>query len=220
MNVDIAAFKQQMKDEETKGLVIDLDETLSSTIQYWTSELVKSFGNPENLPAEEMTKRILAQDIPFWKPEEVQKWMIRALKSEEMTEAYPIIEGSDKAVDRINQAIPVVGYLTLRETLIRDATRRWLQKHGFPDRPVITRPDDLKSGGMKWKAETLAYLYPQVIGTIDDTPGFIDYLPSSYKGAIFLYGNRDYRKSNLDVILCSTWDDVCREVAARRAALQ
>ena len=159
-SLGIVAFKEQLKDKGMKGLVIDLDETLSNTIHYWAPELVKSFGNPQNLSTEEIIKRIYAQDVPFWKLEELQKWIILALKSEEMTEVYPIIEGSDQAVKRINQVIPVAGYLTIRETCIRGATRRWLKKHGFPDEPVITRPDGLKTGGHQWKAEVLVYLYP------------------------------------------------------------
>jgi len=88
MNSEIVAFKEQLKDKGTKGLVIDLDETLSNTIHYWALELAKSFGNPQNLSTEEIIKRIYAQDVPFWKLEELQKWMILALKSEEMTEAH------------------------------------------------------------------------------------------------------------------------------------
>lgn len=221
MNADIAAFKQQLKNSRTNGLVIDLDETLSWTMQYWVLELVKIFGNPRNLSVDEIIERIVAQDIPFEKTEEALRWMILALKSEELTEAYPIIEGSDKAVERINQVIPVVGYLTLRETSIRNATARWLRKHGFPEKPVITRPDDLKAGeGMKWKAETLAYLYPQVIGTIDDTPDIIKYLPSDYKGSIFLYGNRPYPRSDLKIIPCNTWNDIYKKVVEQQASLE
>lgn len=102
MNADIVAFKKQLVDRGTKGLVIDLDETLSWTMQYWVLELVKIFGNPRNLTEEEIIERIVAKDIPFEKPEEALQWMILALKSEELTEAYPIIEGSDQAVERIN----------------------------------------------------------------------------------------------------------------------
>lgn len=220
MNSEIVAFKKQLKDKGTKGLVIDLDETLSNTIHYWALELAKSFGNPQNLSTEEIIKRIYAQDVPFWKPEELQNWMILALKSEEMTEVYPIVEGSDQAVEKINQVIPVAGYLTIRETCIRDATRRWLKKHGFPDEPVITRPDELKTGGHQWKAEVLVYLYPQVIGLIDDTPDIINYLPNSYKGAIFLYGNRDYPRTGLNIIPWATWDDVYKKVVEHQASLE
>ncbi|ATW28754.1 hypothetical protein DCMF_19535 [Candidatus Formimonas warabiya] len=160
-----------------------------------------------------------ARDIPFWNVEEVRKWGIQALESEEMTEEYPIMEGSDKAVEKINHVIPVVGYLTLRQTSVRDATKRWLAKHGFPDEPVITRPNNLKlEDGMKWKADTLAYLYPQVIGSIDDTLDIFNYLPSSYKGTIFLYGQTDYPKSDLNIIPCKTWDDVYKKVIEHQLA--
>ncbi|WP_236860070.1 hypothetical protein [Candidatus Formimonas warabiya] len=219
MNADIAAFKKQLKDKGTKGLVIDLDETLSWTVYYMAGELAKLYGNPQNLSVEELCERMNARDIPFWNVEEVRKWGIQALESEEMTEEYPIMEGSDKAVEKINHVIPVVGYLTLRQTSVRDATKRWLAKHGFPDEPVITRPNNLKlEDGMKWKADTLAYLYPQVIGSIDDTLDIFNYLPSSYKGTIFLYGQTDYPKSDLNIIPCKTWDDVYKKVIEHQLA--
>ncbi len=221
MNADIAAFKKQLEDSGTKGLVIDLDETLSWTIHYMAGELAKLYGNPQNLSVEKLRERIIAHDIPFWELEEVRKWGLQALESEEMAEAYPIIEGSDKAVEKIDHVIPVVGYLTLRQTSIRNATKRWLKKHGFPDEPVITRPDNLKlEEGMKWKADTLAYLYPQVIGLIDDTLDIFNYLPGSYKGTIFLYGQTDYPKSDLNIIPCKTWDDVYKKVEEHQASLQ
>ena len=186
---------------------------LSWTVNYLVGELAKLYGNPQNLSVEELRERFLANDFPFWKLEEVRNWGQQALESEEMTEAYSIIEGSNKAVEKINHVISVVGYLTLRQTSVRNATKRWLKKHGFPDEPVITRPDDLKlEKGMKWKADTLAYLYPQVIGLIDDTLDILNYLPGSYEGTIFLYGQTDYPKSDLNIIPCKTWDDVYKKV--------
>ncbi len=220
MDSDMVAFKKRLKDRGTKGLVIDLDETLSWTVHYMAGELAKLYGNPQNLSVDELRERLVARDIPFWNVEEVRKWGVQALESEEMTEEYPIIEGSDKAVERVDHVIPVVGYLTLRPTSVRNATRRWLKKHSFPDRPVITRPNNLKlEEGMKWKADTLASLYPQVIGLIDDTLDIFNYLPSSYEGVIFLYGKTDYPRSDLNIIPCKTWDDVYRRVVEHKASL-
>lgn len=221
VDADIVAFKKQLENSGTKGLVIDLDETLSGTIRYMAGELARLYGNPLNLSTAELRKKILTHDVPFWDLEVIRDWGLKALESEEMAEAYPIIEGSDRAVERIDRVVPVAGYLTLRQTSLRTATERWLKKHGFPDEPVITRPDDLKLGdGMKWKADTLAYLYPQVIGLIDDTLDIFNYLPDGYPGAIFLYGQADYPQSGLNVIPCETWDDVYEKVAEHKASLQ
>ncbi len=221
MNPAIVAFKEQLKNSGRRGLVVDLDETIAWAIHYMAGELAKLFGNPLKLSVDQLRERIIAHDIPFWDLEEVRKWGMHALESPEITEEYPIIEGSDKAIERIGHVIPVVGYLTLRQTSVRDATKRWLKKHGFPDEPVITRPNSLKlEEGMKWKAETLAYLYPQVIGSIDDTLDIFSHLPSSYKGTIFLYGQTDYPESDLNVIPCKTWDDVYERVVEHQASLE
>jgi hypothetical protein len=221
INTDIVAFKKQLKDKGTQGLVIDLDETLSGTVHYMAGELARLYGNPLNLSIEELCERMNAHDVPFWKLEEIREWGLQALESAEMTEAYPIIAGADQAVAKIVQVIPVAGYLTLRQTSVRNATERWLKKHGFPAAPVITRPDDLKlAAGMKWKADTLAYLYPQVSGLIDDTLDIFNYLPSNYQGTIFLYGQTDYPQSDLNIIPCKTWDDVYKKVVEHKATFQ
>ncbi len=221
MNSDIVAFKKQLENSGTKGLVIDIDETLSWTVYYMAGELAKLYGNPLNLSVGELCERMMARDVPFWNVDEIRKWGLLALESEEMAEAYPIIEGADKAVEKIDHVIPVVGYLTLRQTSIIDATKRWLKKHGFPDAAVITRPADLLlEEGMKWKADTLVYLYPQVIGSIDDTLDIFNYLPVSYKGTIFLYGQMDYPNSDLNIIPCKTWDDVFKKVVEYKKGLK
>ncbi len=222
MNADIVAFKRQLESRETNGLVIDIDETVSWTQPQLVRELLKLFGNPRNLSVEEACESMArTRELPFEKPEAAIKWIVRALNSEERVEEYPIVKGSSEAVERIDRIIPIVGYLTLRRTRVRNATKRWLNKHGFPDAPVITRPNNLKTGeGMKWKARTLAYLYPQVIGIIDDNPDILDHLPSSYKGTIFLYGNPDYAGGDLDVVPCGMWDDVYMKVVEHQASLE
>ncbi len=91
MNVDIAAFKKQLENSGTKGLVIELDETLASSIYHMAGELAKLYGNPLNLSVEELCERMTEHDVPFWKLEVIREWGLKALESEEITEAYPII---------------------------------------------------------------------------------------------------------------------------------
>lgn len=73
MNADTIAFKKQLEDSGTKGLVIDLDETLSWTVYYMAGELAKRYGNPEDLSVEELCARMIAHDVPFWNVEEIRK---------------------------------------------------------------------------------------------------------------------------------------------------
>lgn len=216
---DISALKNRLAATGRRGLVVDLDETISATIEHWAAELLEVFGNPGNLSPHDVVRRMSNGDIPFDNPEEVTEWMIRALASEELTESYPIIEGADIALAKIDRVVPVVGYLTIRQDAVRAATQRWLTAHGFPDGPVITRPDGMQAGGMQWKAATLAALHPHVVAAIDDTADFIQYLPDDYPGTIFLYGKPDHAQDRVDVVPCPTWDDVYARVAERRDLL-
>ncbi len=224
ISADIVAFKKRLEESGTKGLVIDIDETLSNSALYMAGELGRLYGNPLNLSDEELFERLLDRNVPFWDINVIREWGQVAMESAEIVEKYSVKEGAGKAVSKINDIIPMVGYLTLRPESIKDVSARWLKKHGFPEVPVLARPNSIKltdgSMGMQWKAAVLDYLYPQITGLIDDTLEIYTYLPSNYKGTIFLYNKKPRPKRELNTISCKTWDDVYREVVENKEVMR
>lgn len=195
------------------GIAVDIDETLSWTIGYWVEEMQKKFGNPEKLTIKEMVEKYrYTQNVPYWQNEEVLKWIDKKINSNKTQEDLPLIEGSSAYLNRINQIIPIVAYITIRPEKVLEGTKNWLTKHNFPAAPVICRPNEIVHGnGNEWKAGVLREMYPQVIGIIDDNAKLLQFLQPDYQGKVFLYDHHD----NLGLsfaVACKDWLTVYSEV--------
>jgi hypothetical protein len=196
-----------------KGLAVDIDETLSWTIGYWIEEMQIKFGNPENLTIKEMVEKYrYTQNVPYWQHEEALQWIDEKINSNETQEDLPLIEGSSAYLNRINQIIPIVAYITVRPERVLEGTKNWLTKHNFPLATVICRPNELDhNNGNEWKAKILEKLYPKVLGIIDDNAKLLQFLSLDYKGRVFMYDHHD----NLGfpfAVACKDWLTVYKEV--------
>lgn len=211
---EVVAFKNKLVRERKSGLVLDIDETLSWTVGYWVEQLQERFGNPENLtPREIIAKYRYTQLVPYWQSKEALEWMETARTNNTLQEALPLIEDANRIVQLIDQLVPIVGYLTIRPRSVVGGTRAWLKKHDFPQVDILARPAGLPtSEGNKWKADVLHFVYPQVLGIIDDNPAVVGHLPRDYQGTVYLYDSEEAIEGGIKVIPCKTWGDVHTQV--------
>ncbi len=195
------------------GLAVDIDETLSWTIGYWTEKMMEIFGNPENLTVKEIIEKYrYTQNVPYWQSAEAKQWMHDKIHSDDLQKELPLIEGANDYLQKIYSIIPIAAYITVRPQSVIKGTQTWLDKHGFPKAPIICKPLDVVHGdGNKWKAEVLQKLYPDVLGMIDDNAKLLDFLDAKYPGVIFLYDHHTV-ESTLNVIACKNWGEVFGEV--------
>ncbi|OGH11022.1 MAG: hypothetical protein A3B38_02415 [Candidatus Levybacteria bacterium RIFCSPLOWO2_01_FULL_36_13] len=198
-----------------KGIALDIDETISYTVEYWVRQLSKKFGNPKNLTPREIFEQYrLIQNFPHWQSKEAQDWIDKDRNSNEIQKDLPLIKNSNHSVNKLNKIIPVVCYLTTRPQSVLEGTTYWLEKHNFPKAKVIGKPAKITyEDGTKWKANMLQKLFPQVQGIVDDNLHLIDYLPKTYKGYIFLYDIKNFSSDFKNVIVCPTWEDVLENAA-------
>ena len=212
-NREIVALKKRLKKNGVKGLALDIDETLSFTIGYMVGELIKKFGNPENLTAEEIARKYKhTKRIPYWQDDEPRKLVWEILKSDELQKTMPLVENSGLA-DKLKSVIPVSAYITARPKIVLSGTMVWLKKHNFPKATVITRTSGVfKESGNQWKARVLEYLYPEIQGIVDDNPGLVKHLSKKYKGTVFLYDNTETDRKDIKVIPCEKWENVLTAV--------
>lgn len=197
------------------GLALDIDETLSITGIQMIEALQKKFGNPENSSAKELMQKYRhTSNIPYWNTPEHHIWKLELIETEELYENLDIIENANHIVEKIDTIIPIACYLTARPEGTTEVSKRWLKRHNFPERPVISKPNSVAyEDGNKWKAQILHREYPKLLGIVDDNPGIIKALPENYKGTVFLYSHLQYdNKTPLNVIPCETWDHVYEKI--------
>ena len=213
-NKEIISLKRKLKLAGVTGLALDIDETLSFTIGLMVERLTDKLGSPENLTAKEIFKKYRHTDkIPYWQNDEAKKIINEIIHSNEIQKDLPLIENSNKVVQKINETIPIVAYITVRPKSIISGTRFWLEKHGFPKAPIIAKSRNIdRKLGNKWKSKVLEYLYPQVVGIVDDNPGLTKYFGKKYKGVVYLYESVETERKDINVVPCENWEMVAKKV--------
>ncbi len=219
--MNISDFKNNLMEKNTSGLVLDVDETLSWTIGVWVKEMQLKFGNPEGLTIREMVDKYrYVQEVPYWQSDEAKIWVADHITDNEMQKNIEQIKGASIYVNKINNIVPIVAYLTTRPQSVVDGTAYWLEKNNFPDVEILARPIEVpRAEGNLWKAGVLEYLYPQVVGIVDDNIAVAQYLHADYQGKFFLFNHQDAVDLAIEVINCPTWPDVYAYVEAGKISL-
>ncbi len=209
-----------------RGLALDIDDTLSKTNIAIIEGLQKTFGNPSGMDPMEILKSFSHHsEIPYWEAPEHKIWKKELVNGNEFYEDLLLIENANHFVNKINAIIPISCYLTARPDNVADTTKIWLQKHGFPDRPIIAKPQNIEfHSANAWKAKKLVEYASTIIGIVDDNSHLIAELPADYSGTIFLYdqhGHRAYdQKTTVKVIPCNNWESVYEQIISLRLQSQ
>ena len=185
-------------------LAVDIDDTLAQTNLFWARHHLQVYGSPEDLSAEDIIEKYrFVRHVPYCQIDDAYNWVEAHIRSNEAKLEIPVIEESVEVM----RNIPVACYLTNRPGNTIDGTKRWLKKYGFPNREIIASKE-----GLRWKAQKLEDMFPDVLGVIDDNIDLLRHLKSEYDGKIFLYSKSNQINSTLDLILCPTWADIENEV--------
>ncbi len=200
-----------------KGILLDIDETLSHTRVRYFEMYVKELGNPEQLTYETFVKNYgHTSRVPYWKTHPKFEELNGTITVNESVHAnVELISGVDDYLRRLGQIVPIAGYLTARPNVLQNVTEQWIAKHGLPMAPTILCP---RYVGNKhaWKAEILDYLEDEVLGIVDDNQDLLPEISNGYKGTIFVYeyaGQID--RPELDIVPCADWESVLNAVAQR-----
>lgn len=202
-----------MKLNKNQGIALDIDETLSDTAYDFFSKCIVEYGNPEELTIEELlAKYRYSYNVPYWPTKQDAEWVKNYFESNEIQKGIPLIDNSNEHVQNLAEIVPINKYVTARPEVVENGTRNWLDKHSFPDVEIILKPMSVNpEDGNKWKAGVLVDLYPEIIGIVDDNPGLIEFLPSDYKGVVFLYNYSENYETDLNVISCENWIEVIQK---------
>ena len=206
----IYEFKQHLIKGKTEGIAVDIDETLSFTLNNWFPRLQEELGNPEGLTTSQLIKKYrYVQNVPYWHTPEVFEWVVKNVYDDALQEKLEVIGEADKYLPQLNKIVPVVAYISNRPVEVRKGTQTWLDKHGFPKAPLLMRPNYIHySLANNWKATVLDFLYPQVKGYVDDNYNVLEHLPKNYQGHIFLYDMKEHDSKIKNVHACEDWKAV------------
>jgi hypothetical protein len=209
-------LKASLKTSARRGIALDIDETLAATNLAWFARCIELFGNPEGLTVPELIDKYhLAQYNPAWHGEEAQSWMHAQRSAPEAQDGLPLIPGALEGV----KAVPPstwVAYLTVRPRAVNSNTIAWLQECGFPDLPIVAKPDDVPfEDGNKWKADALHHLWPEVTGIVDDNPKVPQFAGKHYPGDIFLFGKDCTEPKYEWAIPCKHWCNVVETITRK-----
>jgi len=215
---EIYDLKRTLSEKNISGIALDIDETLSITVNWFAEKMLTKFGNPENLTVTELiTKYKYTYNVPYWQHQEALDWVAEQIESNELQEQLPIIENANTYVNEINLHVPIVAYITNRPETVLSGTKNWLAKHNFSQAPIIARENYIPHlVGTTWKATVLEFLYPQVKAIVDDNASLVKALSKNYPGRVYLYDNKESPRNDIDIVVCKTWQDVVNRIKDSR----
>ncbi|MFA5856082.1 MAG: hypothetical protein WC867_01890 [Candidatus Pacearchaeota archaeon] len=214
-------YKNKLEELGISGLACDIDNTITNTSVHFASELIKKFGNPENLNPEEIIKKYkIVENVPYWQEDKTKIWIQNFIKSPEEVSRIPLIDGVKYYLHGLNSLVPIGGYITARPKNLEKVTRELIINEEMPNKGigVIMRPsnEELMDMGIdsvdEWKPLLLDYLYPQIIGIVDDEIKHAQAVKVNYPGRYYLLGYEKAPKCLISVVTCPAWKDVLREV--------
>jgi len=191
-----------------KGLMIDIDDTLSLTAAYWMEYLQSIYGNPENItPMEMFRKYHSVQQVPYWQGNrDINQHIYKLIYSNYIQLKLPVFDDSNLILNEMANYCKITCYLTKRPEKIKPGTISWLEKHNFPPAPVICMPNNVKlKNGNLWKAKVINDLSDSILAVIDDDKRLI-YELEKYKSIhYFLITKENFDYLKLKVYPCSNW---------------
>ncbi len=219
MSCPIAKYYKQLKKQlelsSKPGFTIDLDDTIYDSNLFWAKHLLTNISNPEHLSADELiAKYRYVKDVPYWQSiSSVNEWVESQLTDNHAKVLLPANKDAVKVINDIHEIHPFVGYLTGRSINTITGTKMSLKQNNLPNLKIIAQPEEVIlealgiNNGNEWKAALLDYLYPQVLGTIDDNIDLLSFVQPNYKGTICLYSHPEI-SSESRVVSCPSMADV------------
>ena len=192
-------------------LALDIDDTLAATFCCRAKKMQKLFGNPEWLKVEDLLKKYHnTYDVPYRQTPEAEARTRHMVNDNEWQKSISMCAWASTYVKKVNKIIPITAYITVRPSKVMQWTKYRLKKFGFPDVPIIHKPDAVSKmdGVTTWKMALLNKLYPTILGIVDDNIKTLGKEDIVYPWTVFLYGHEDVPSQRTNILPCKTWKDV------------
>lgn len=150
-------------------LVVDIDETLLNPLARWTQKINERFGWSIEVPQVEVAGGFdnLLKDHPDYATFSEFADFLRA--DPEMNSGLDTIDGALDALTSLCglPRVRIVCYLTTRPVQVAAATAADLRRAGFPEAPVVARPEGVdRAHTVEWKVSELEQIAKTESGRI------------------------------------------------------
>jgi len=193
---------------KSNTIVIDIDDTLSWTAEYWVNLFFREIGNPEKLsPKEIVAKYQFVQNVPYWKGEKLNQLTHSLIHDDLLQAELPVIQGAKKYLKLLSKSFADIVYLSKRPEVVRTGTIIWLQSHDFPKGDLVLKPTNIPFElGNAWKSQTILQTFSHVTAIIDDDQNILEHLYPQYKGYFLLFGHKS-QANDYKVVSCADWKE-------------
>jgi hypothetical protein len=209
----LSQLKEKLSQSDRKWLLLDVDNTLSATRVVYFQTLMQEHSNPEGLTLEELrAKYRQSSRVPYWSDEKAQAIMLKLKDDPAMHANLDILTNAYESIKEINEVLPIAAYLSARPESLAEATQSWVSKHDLPQAEIVLMPNYITNHSA-WKSEVLEFLWPEVLGIVDDDLGLITELRPEYKGHLFVYdyaGQED--REGFNIHHCADWTAVAAKI--------
>ncbi len=195
------------------GFACDIDGILTNTPQHSIKKVMDKFGNPERLSPEEMFKKYGYGTEPtptYWNKEKVHTFLYQILFNNEEQRIIPVKLGVPQIIWSIHQhRVPFVAYITGRPVDVLEGTKGFLSDHGYPDLPIIARPNTVPFNFIEeWKSSILHDMFPSILGIVDDSMRLSETIHYEYKGTVYLVTERNFVSNKTCVVHCPSMSEL------------
>lgn len=210
---NVYSLKKRLQEQSIRALALDFDDTVSLTNLALAELLLSKQDKQSDITAEELIAQYkYVRNIPQWNNPKITAYIDNIIQNNNMIDTL-LAPDAKTAINGIEQYIPIAAYVTTRPARNTNSIIRWINDKGLPKRPVIGCPNELFLKGFNrdlWKAQTLEYLFPEIIGIIDDNEDLASYLTKEYTGVIFLHGTKI--TSHPKCVPCESWKETFTNV--------
>ncbi len=198
----------------TPRIFLDLDCTLSDTQKYYFGECHKLHPITGTSIESLIKEYHYVENVQEWSSDStVMEWVEWFRHNNDEQENLPLLPDVKEGVARIDPKIKI-SYASGRPHEVYRGTKKWLEKHEFPEGPLFLRPKNIPGNRWReWKARFIDSIFPFNQGGVDDDSLLPQALQSlGYQGSVIIFGHSNHPLANDRYIPSLSWKDVPEKI--------
>lgn len=190
-------------------LAVDIDDTLSETAKTAMEMLQQKFKIHDSRSIIDLLREHKQPGaVNDWQTVEATSFFNSLINSDEFLYSLPVIEDAITTLNHLVTIGTISCYITSRLETHSKITKQWLDLHGFPEAPLITRP--LDEHRFNWKLHYLCKTsyHSKNLFLIDDTETAFAQTPECYHGSGIIFDRWNIHTDTHTIPHAHSWTDI------------